>query len=212
MTVFIKTVLSFLGKIYNSQADNMSKETQRIRLLKRWIAKDPEMMRIIKLVEHCKLPDWWIAAGFVRNKVWNELHGYPASGVGGDVDVIYYDPTNLSPDKDRAIEEFLRGKASSVPWSVKNQARMHLHNGDAQYQSSRDAISHWVEIPTCVAVTLKNQMQLEILAPYGLKELFELRLTPNKKYYRPKVFKERVASKHWLERWPKLRLEMRGMD
>lgn len=38
------------------------------------------------------------------------------------------------------------------PWSVKNQARMHLKNGFDSYNSSFDGVAHFTEIPTVIAV------------------------------------------------------------
>lgn len=44
--------------------------------LKAIIQNDQEMLRILKIVQSLNLPDWWICAGFIRNKIWDVLHGY----------------------------------------------------------------------------------------------------------------------------------------
>ena len=56
------------------------------------IKKDKEMMRILKIVNELDLPDWWIGAGFVRNKVFDYLHGYERRTKLNDVDIIYFAP------------------------------------------------------------------------------------------------------------------------
>lgn len=47
-------------------------------------------MRLLIIVADLKLPDGLIAAGFVRNLVWDHLHGKNATPLN-DVDVIFYD-------------------------------------------------------------------------------------------------------------------------
>ncbi|MDD2059113.1 nucleotidyltransferase family protein [Pseudomonas putida] len=79
------------------------------------------------------LPDCWIGAGFVRNAVWDYLHGRDSSPVSTDVDVIWFDAKRCTPDQDDALEAILRDLDPNVMWSVKNQARMHVQN-DKSYR------------------------------------------------------------------------------
>ncbi len=72
------------------------------------IADDPVRWRMLGLVRSLRLPDCWVGAGFVRNAVWDHLHGNPASAPGGDVDVLWFDPRRADPDQDRALEATLR--------------------------------------------------------------------------------------------------------
>lgn len=44
-------------------------------LIREWIADDPLRMRALQLAREQDLPDWCIAAGFVRNLGWDKLHG-----------------------------------------------------------------------------------------------------------------------------------------
>jgi hypothetical protein len=43
------------------------------------IENDPWMMEVLMTASDANLPDWMIGAGFVRNKVWDYLHGYSNS-------------------------------------------------------------------------------------------------------------------------------------
>ena len=61
---------------------------------------------------------------FVRNPIWDALHGLPWSASHTDIDVVYFDAADLDPELDRQIETRLAGLFPTVPWSVKNQARM----------------------------------------------------------------------------------------
>jgi len=57
--------------------------------LQKWMASDPARMRILHSVRALDLPDCWVAAGFVRNCVWDHLHQRATSPLAGDVDVIH---------------------------------------------------------------------------------------------------------------------------
>jgi hypothetical protein len=69
-----------------------------------------------------------------------------------DVDVVYFDATDIDTKRDDAIEAELRVAIPKAPWSVKNQARMHLQKGDSPYANTADAMRHWPETCTAVAV------------------------------------------------------------
>ena len=68
------------------------------------IAQDPVGMEQLRAARALALPDWCIAAGFVRNRVWDHLHGIAPPRPPADIDVLYYDAADLS--KDREIEAF----------------------------------------------------------------------------------------------------------
>lgn len=53
------------------------------------------MMEILKTVSQLDLPDWWVCAGFVRSKIWDTVHGFNTRTPLSEVDVIYYDDTNI---------------------------------------------------------------------------------------------------------------------
>jgi hypothetical protein len=85
---------------------------------------------------------------------------------------------------------------------------MHLRNGDAPYADVADAMRHWPEVCTAVAVRLADQ-GLELLAPLGLEDLFELRVRPTEHFRnKPEVYRQRLWGKDWTRRWPQLRIEL----
>lgn len=171
-----------------------------------FIAGQPAMVGILRLVEALGLPDCWIGAGFVRNVIWDALHGRPWSPSFGDVDVVYFDSSNLSSEKDLGIEAKLRASMPDTPWSVKNQARMHLANGDPPYADTADALCHWPE--TCTAMAARAvAARIELLAPFGISDLVALVVNPTPAFaHKIGVYRARVARKQWALRWPKLRI------
>lgn len=168
------------------------------------IQNDVWMMKVLKTARELHLPDWMIGAGFVRGKVWDFLHGYAERTPLGDIDLIYFDPSNISEEKEKELECVLKEKMNE-PWSVKNQARMHIVNGEAPYASSSDALAHWVETPTCVAVRLEDDDTLTLIAPHGIDDLVNLVVRPSPLFSRGiQIFKDRVQKKQWQKKWPKL--------
>lgn len=89
---------------------------------------------------------------------------------------------------------------------------MHVHNGDAPYDSTESALRAWPDTATAVAVRALAG-ELQVLAPYGLGDLFGLLVRPTPSFAGDKraLFQARVGQKRWLERWPRLRVVEDGV-
>ncbi len=170
------------------------------------VRSDRWMLDVLQEASRLELPDWWIGAGFIRSRVWDVLHGYEERSPTADVDLVYFNPAMASVQDDIALELELRSRAPSIPWSVKNQARMHLRNNEAPYRSSADAIAHWPETATCIAVSLSTSDGLKLLAPWGVNDLFHMivRVSPKFSGSQEDVV-SRAVQKGWLDRWPLVR-------
>jgi hypothetical protein len=172
----------------------------------RFVERQPEMMRVLELAAALDLPDGWIGAGFLRNAVWDALHDRPWSASYGDVDLIYFDPQSRDPATEKAHETALGVTAPDIAWSVKNQARMHLRNDDPPYRDVSDAMAHWLETCTAVAIRLRVGA-VELSAPYGVEDLLGLRIRPTPAGLRKRAaFQARLEAKRWLHHWPRLRV------
>ncbi|MGE4064285.1 MAG: nucleotidyltransferase family protein [Rhodospirillaceae bacterium] len=173
--------------------------------LSQLLLNHPQRMHLLGIVSAIALPDCWIGAGFVRSLVWDCLHGRTTSPIDSDVDVVWFDPARAMGALDREIEIRLNLIEPSVKWSVSNQARMHARNGDNAYCSTEDAIKHWPDTAGAVAVRLVGR-RIEIIAPYGLSDLFSLTARPTPPFEGEKlsVFHARLQEKRWLQRWPQL--------
>jgi hypothetical protein len=178
----------------------------RLAELRTIIYSDRARMRVLDQVRALGLPDCWVAAGFVRNCVWDHLHGYTQSPLPQDIDVIWYDPADVTPARDADLEAALHSVDSTCVWSVKNQARMHGRNGDRPYHSAHDAMRHWPETATAVGVRLDRHGGVEVAAPYGLGDLFGLIIRPGARFLGDKhpIYLERMHAKQWQVIWPGL--------
>ena len=148
----------------------------------------------------------WVAAGFVRNAVWDALAGrVPDVASLADLDLVHHDAANRAPDADAVFEAALRA-ARPLPWSVVNQARAHGWNSHAPYADLSAALAHWPETATAVAARLVAG-RVEILAPLGVEDLMGGIVRPGPAHAaEPAVVRARLAAKGWQARWPGLRL------
>ncbi|CAM3916777.1 hypothetical protein BAQ48_03725 [Bacillus luti] len=174
----------------------------------RSIENDEWMMDVLQIAKSLELPDWWICAGFVRSKIWDILHNHEVRTTTPDVDVIYFD----SFHKDEAYEQLLEKKLinldASIPWSVKNQARMHVVNNMPPYSSSIDAISKFPETATALGVTLDEQNNVILTSPCGIEDVLSLQVKPTAHFLETKerihMYNKRVTKKNWQSKWPNI--------
>jgi hypothetical protein len=169
------------------------------------VKSDTWMMRVLSAAEELNLPNWWIGAGFLRNKVWDALSGNTFEPTR-DVDLVYFDDIQKAPEDDWAYDDKMKAKYPFAEWEVRNQARMHYVNDSKPFVSTEDGISHWVETATCVAVRL-NKGEIELLFCHGLNDLVKLVARPIPSFQfedRIDIFHGRVEKKQWKKRWPAL--------
>jgi hypothetical protein len=191
----------------NSSADGAADFALDLIRADRW------RLSVLARVRDLGLQDCWVGAGFVRNLVWDRLQGHQAPTPTADIDVLYFDAADPRPEAEQAIEKRLRQSAPDLPWEVRNQARMHQRNGDPPYRDTSDALRHWLETATAVAVRLDRENRLHHIAPHGLDDLLALRLCPTPAgRRRPEQYRDRVAAKDWQGLWPKLELVMPDED
>jgi hypothetical protein len=168
------------------------------------------ILPILRQVEALLIEDCWVGAGLIRNAVWDHLHGWPVGLLlDRDVDVVYWDPDDTSPERDIAIEKRLFEERADIRWSVHNQARMHERNGDAPYRNIEDAVRCWPETATAIAARLIGT-RVEVLAPHGVEDLVNMIVRPTPAFDQKKsVYDARIASKDWARRWPGLQFSLR---
>ncbi|WP_200889632.1 nucleotidyltransferase family protein [Cohnella kolymensis] len=174
----------------------------------RLVEEDEWMMHILKTVHRLNLPDWWVCAGFVRSKIWDVLHGFSERAHLPDVDVIYFDELHIDEAEEKRLEEKLRRIDPEIPWSVKNEARMHRVSGIPPYTSSVDAISKFPETATALGLTLNNDHKVILTAPCGIEDVVQLAVKPTPYFDETKegavIYEERIVKKNWKGIWSKI--------
>ena len=170
--------------------------------------ENPDMMTILTIIRDLDLKDSWLAAGSVRNFIWNLLSDKSPFDRETDVDVIFFDP-DVSYEETVSLEKKLREDYPQYQWELKNQVYMHLHSPHTvPYTSSRDAMSKYPERCTAIGLRLHVDATLELFAPYGLEDIFNFHVSPTPHFLdnedRMKLYQERLSKKNWQEKWENL--------
>ena len=130
-----------------------------------------------------------------------------------DYDLAYFDAADLSWEAEDVV---IRRVAATRPQplsalvEVRNQARVHLwfedHFGEAYapLANSAEAVGRFTATAFAVGARLESDDSLTIVAPFGLEDLFALRLRPNP--LRPSAAFARTAE-NARRRWPEITAE-----
>ncbi len=180
--------------------------------LSRIVLETPWLLRALRTVRELDPPSWCIGGGALRNAVWDALHGYKEPSFLADLDVVYFDPSDVSAERDRRLEGDLNELEPDLPWDVKNQAGVHLwfesifgHPAEP-LTSLEDAVASWPETATAVAVRLDERNQLTVIAPFGLGDLFNMVVRRNPRRVSASTYRERIDSKRYTDRWPRVHI------
>jgi len=172
------------------------------------IQLNTDLMRILTIICNLGLKDSWLAAGSVRNFIWNLLSDKSPFDHETDVDVIFFDP-DISYEETVSLEKKLREDFPQYQWELKNQVYMHQHSPHtAPYTSSRDAMSKYPERCTAIGLRLNEDSTLELFAPYGLEDILKFQVRPTPHFLenedRMRLYQERLSKKNWQEKWKNL--------
>jgi hypothetical protein len=198
-----------------TNGESASEDELRARL-EAIVRAAPGLMQVLHRARELDLPDWLIMSGAVYQPVLNHLTGRPSDYGLKDYDLGYFDASDTSYDAEDVVirqvaadfEEPLRSLVE-----VRNQARVHLwfegKYGEAYspLASTGEALGRFVAPMFAVGVRLLPGGELRIEAPFGVADLFALRLRPNR--LRPVIRSyERIAAAA-KARWPELEVEPR---
>src|SRR5438270_7711442 len=162
-------------------------ETELAERLGGIVRAAPPLMRVLRTVRSLELPDPLVFSGAVYQRVLNHLTGRdPDYGIK-DYDLGYFDPDTSYDAEDRVIRRVAAAFAPPLREmvEVRNQARVHLwfegKFGEpyAPLTHTAEALSRFVSPLFAVGVRLEDDDRLTIAAPFGLEDLFALRLAPN---------------------------------
>lgn len=153
----------------------------------------------------------YLAAGVIRNTVWAYLHEQSYDLEQTEIDVIFYDLQDKG-HKALELQKKMINRFPNIEWDITNQATVHLWYQTDQgesippLKSLEDALSMWPETATCIALRLNEHDEFEYIAPFGLADLFELKLCWNQRLVSRNIFLARLNKKKFLEKWPKLQI------
>jgi uncharacterized protein len=186
----------------------MSLEAELEAILRR----SQPLMQVLGTARDLDLPDWLIFSGAVYQRVLNARTGRELDYGIKDYDLGYFDPDVSWAAEDAVIR---RVAAAFEPplrelVEVRNQARVHLwfegKFGEpyAPLGCTSEALERFVSPLFSVGVRLEPDDRTTIVAPFGLEDLFDLRLRPNPRR-RTNGFARTAASV--AARWPEIKVE-----
>ena len=184
-------------------------EPTDLRAFERSVRSSPLLGPILDRWGDVHLPDAWLVAGAVAQTVWNARLGYaPEHGIR-DVDIVYFDDTDRTAERETREERRIRSLFADLPmaFDVKNEARVHLWyekkfgRAIPPYRSSEEAIATFPTTATAIGVRPTDD-RLEITAPFGLTDLMGLVVRPNKAQVTQAVYDAKIA--RWRSLWPGL--------
>ena len=160
---------------------------EQLRRFETIIRDDPDLMQLLASTRSVRLAQWRLVAGCLYQTVWNVLTGRKRGTGIKDYDLIYFDDSDLSwAAEDRVIRVVASATRGCVgPVEVRNQARVHLwfeaRFGTAypQLYSADEAIRRYASIVHAIGVRLEYDDRLDVVAPFGLDDLFSMVIRPN---------------------------------
>jgi hypothetical protein len=160
---------------------------EQLRRFETIVRSDPDLMRLLACIRDVQLPQWRLVAGCLYQTVWNVLTGRDCGTGIKDYDLIYFDDSDLSwAAEDRVIRVVAAATRGCVgPVEVRNQARVHLwfeaRFGTAypRLHSADEAIRRYASIVHAIGIRLEYDDRLDVVAPFGLDDLFSMVIRPN---------------------------------
>lgn len=172
------------------------------------LSDSPSIGKIIQNGDKINLPNWYIAGGAIPTIIWNHLLSNDPEKYLNDIDIVYYNKNDISKDSEDNAAARIKALFPDIRHRIEtiNQARVHTWYRDksgqeiTQYSRVEEAIDMWLSV-TAVGIRLTGG-RYNIYAPYGLDDLFSMRVKPNnriisKEYYRKKTEK-------WKRQWPEI--------
>lgn len=191
------------------QFHNTSIQSQ-IEHLTDFFRANEKVWYVIENAHKLKLPNWYIGAGCLVQTIWNIQSGFAPEQSIKDIDLIYFDNSDFSKEKERQEENRVRDFFNdvSIEIDVKNQARVHLWYEQkfgysiSPYMSSEAAINTWPTTATSIAVRLQPGETMKVYAPYGLNDVYGLIARANKTQITKDIYETKTD--RWKKCWPRL--------
>ncbi|SEC14257.1 hypothetical protein SAMN05444161_2480 [Rhizobiales bacterium GAS191] len=175
------------------------------------IRADPDLMRILRLLREFALPQGRLVAGAIYQTVWNQLCALPRGTGIKDFDLIYFDE-DVSYEAEDAVIRKVAAAAGGFrfPVETRNQARVHLWYGQRfgghypKLASADQSLSLYAATAHAVGASLEADDRIDIIAPFGLDDIFDMILRRNPALPASASYGEKARRAKAI--WPRLRV------
>ena len=175
------------------------------------LRSNPVVSELLKTWRDLDLPNCWLVAGTVVQSYWNTMHEFPPLHGVSDVDLIYFDPNDLTEETEVAHASRISDFFDSLPVSfdVKNEARVHLWYESRfgypirAYTSAENAIDTFPTTAGAIGIRPTGDA-IDSYASFGFDDLMNLVVRPNKRQITRRIYDKKVA--RWKSQWPMLNI------
>jgi uncharacterized protein len=155
------------------------------------------------------LRDAWLSGSALAQVWWNRRFGFETTHGIADLDLVYFDDTDLSAAAETAHAARIGARFAALPvrLDVKNQARVHLWYAErfgrriAPYTGACQAIATFPTTAAAIGVRTSGT-RLGIVAPLGVADLLQPRVRANRVLIDAALYRRKIA--RWRALWPKL--------
>jgi len=164
----------------------------------------PELSRLL----HALPEGVWIGAGSICQPFWNLSAGHPWRRGLKDLDVLFFDPDDMTSGSEDALAADLADHfPEDLPPDVVNVARVHIWyeaefgKAISPYPTIAASIATWPTFASSIAVR-GDLTPEDVIAPFGLTDLLSGVIRPNTVLIPRAVYEAKVA--RWAQWWPEL--------
>jgi uncharacterized protein len=187
-------------------------ETQSLEQNLVWAIQQNQWNRLIlERAPQLGFEDWWLTAGCIAQSVWNLAADRDIHAGIRDYDLFYYDPNTSWAAEDAVIRNAGELFADlPVEVQIRNQARVPIWY-ETKFGIPFGAVtraSDGIDRFPCATVAVgvrRREACFEVYSPFGLRNLFDGRLRPNKALPIPHVYAEKTD--RWQREWSHLSRE-----
>lgn len=187
-------------------------EDERVAALSAIVHQSAELMDILRAIRDLAIPDAWLTSGAIYQTVWNLITQRPATFGIKDYDIIYFDGTDRSYEAEDHVISKVKAALPRLSnlVEVRNQARVHLWYENRFGRPYRpldctmDALTRYASRTHAVALRLDNTGSPVVHTPFGLANIFAMRLVPNYSHPNKETYTEKASRVEAL--WPELQV------
>ncbi|BBE73979.1 nucleotidyltransferase family protein [Oharaeibacter diazotrophicus] len=177
------------------------------------VAADPDLSALVAVIADLGLPDGWLVSGALYQTVWNVMTGRPRRTGIKDYDLVYHDAADLGFEAEDAVIRRVQAATAGLGLAVevRNQARVHLwferRFGFAvpPLGSVAEALERYASTTHAVAVRRGAGGRLDLLAPFGLRDVFAMHVRPNRSL--PNGPSHEAKARRFQAVWPEVTVE-----
>lgn len=183
----------------------MEYETELIKIA----AQETEIKEIFKILWSFNLNEAFLCAGSLRNLVWDHLANRQPNFLRNNLDLIYLNQ-NQSYEEFLTLQELIKLHYAKYLWNLENVYLNNLSSHQPYGKTITAALKTIPETCNAVGLNLTRQGRFQVIAPFGLADLFNFEIHPTPIFaqdpHKLAFYQQRVAWKEWTQDWKNLKV------